>query len=133
MNFTGLSLGLLSAAAATFVNAFIIWLVIDKMFRFTTLATKGFRKALETAVTAIVISFSVSLLFVFSPGIQIIAGVGVLLSMLIINTVVLLFLIKEYYELAWGEAVISWLTVSILSSVSNLLLNGLLGTITFIL
>jgi hypothetical protein len=125
--------GLVQAVAAIFVNAAVIWLIIDRIFRFTTYETMGFRNAVETSVTSTLISIAVSLVLAFSPGITIIAANGILISALIVNIVVLLFLIKNFYKLPWSEAVISWLTIAIVGSVANILMNLILGTLISLL
>ncbi len=133
MIFATIIWGLLEAVAGIFVNAFVIWLIVDRIFRFATFDKTGFRTALETAVASTVISFGVSLVLAFSPGISFVAGTGILISALIINVVVLLFLIKNFYDLPWGESVISWLTVAIVTSVANILMNLLLGALASLL
>lgn len=127
MIFTTLALGLLQAVVGIFVSAFVIWLIVDRIFRFATFEKAGFRTALEVAVVSTVISFGVSLVLAFMPGISFVGGTGVLLSALIVNIVVMLFLIKNFYDLPWGESVISWLTVAIVSTVGSILVNSLLG------
>jgi hypothetical protein len=133
MIFATIAWGLLEALAGIFVNAFAIWLIVDRIFRFATFEKTGFRTALETSVASTVISFGVSLVLAFSPGISFVASNGILISALIINIAVLLFLIKNFYELPWGEATISWLTVAIVTAVANIIMNLLLGAMASLL
>jgi hypothetical protein len=133
MIFATIAWGLLEAVAGIFVNAFVIWLIVDRIFHFATFEKQGFRTALETSVASVVISIGVSLVLAFSPGISFVASNAILISALIINIAVLLFLIKNFYELPWGEATISWLTVAIVTAVANIIMNLLLGAMASLL
>ncbi len=118
-----------------FVNAFTLWLTTGKIlravpaynktFRYGANQAKGFNTALIVALIAGLVSFILSLIPTFSP---VLVGNAMLnVVFFIVNAVVLLLLIRKFYELAWGKTAAAWLIVTVIGFIIGAVIGGILG------
>jgi len=109
------------------VNAFAIWLTVEKILKYVSSRAGGFMTALKIAVIGGIISFALGLIPTFKPAL---VGNALLnLLFFVINAVVLLVLIQKFYALKLGEAAVSWLVVLVLGFVIGFVVGNITGMI----
>jgi len=109
------------------VNAFAIWLTVEKILKYVSSKAGGFKTAFKISLIAGVISFVLGLIPTFSPAL--VGNAMLNLLFFVINAIVLLFLIQKFYGLKLGEAAISWLVVLVLGFVIGFVVGNITGMI----
>lgn len=122
---------LISLSATTvlvFVDALILWLVIDKILKYSEKWNKGFKTTLEIAAIAGLVSFVLSVIIAVLGVLPYFWGKSLIgWIFLVIPLGVMLWLIKRTYHLEWGKAVIAWLVFIFGEVALGILLGGLIN------
>jgi len=122
---TTLLINIGSTIVIIFVNALALWLTIDNILKY---AREGFKTALKTGAVAGIISFALGLIPTFVP--ELAGNQGLTLLFFIINSIVMLFLIKKFYGLRWGETGAAWVVVLVLSFLIGFVAGNFIGMVT---
>ena len=118
---TTILIGALVAVIFILLNSLVLWLVSDKILKFIVNDWKtGFKVAAFAGIVSFVlglisIAFSDTMLTVFS------------IIALIINTIVLIWLIRKYYRVDIKEAVFMWAIDFVVLVILGILVALLLG------
>src|SRR5574341_96495 len=121
---TALLVNIGSTIVVIFVNALALWLTIDNILKY---AREGFKTALKTGAVAGIVSFVLGLIPIFAPELG--GNQGLTLLFFIINSIVMLFLIKWFYGLRWRETGAAWVVVLVLSFLIGFVAGNFVGMI----
>lgn len=121
---TAIIVSLISTIIFIVVNGLVIWLSATKIFNFRDQSP---RTAFVVAAIAGIISFILSLIPVFITSIN--AAVAINIILFIVNAIILIYLLKRYYDISWGSAVLAWVIVLVVDIVLGFLVGLLLGAL----
>jgi hypothetical protein len=120
-------INVVSTIIVIFVNAFAIWLTVEKILRYVSYKDEGFKTALKIAAIAGLVSFVLSLVPMMNPAL--VGNVGLNFLFFLVNAGLVLYLIKRFYELDWGKSAVAWLIVLVLGFVIGFAVGNVIGLV----
>ena len=118
----GIMVSIIATIVFIVINSLVLWLVASKIFKYHD---ETFKTAFMVAVIAGVISFILSLIPMFVTALS--AALVINIILFIVNAIVLIYLIKRYYDTTLGQAILTWVIVLVIDLVLGFVVGFLLG------